>query len=135
MRGDSDPLVIATRSVFDRTRPTFQHFFTDIYAHPQVWLARRTAYTRSVAASSMVAYIAGIGDRHTSNQLIDVDSGEVVMIDFGLAFEQARLLPTPEQVQYSSFAFVICLPCEFKFVSPLMRPLLCRCFFASPAMW
>jgi serine-protein kinase ATM len=99
LHADIDPRVIATRSVFARTKPTFQHFFTDFYAHPQAWLARRNAYTRSVAASSMVAYIAGIGDRHTSNQLIDVDSGEVVMIDFGMAFEQAKLLPTPEQAR------------------------------------
>lgn len=81
--GYADPRWAAALDVFARTSPTFHHFFTDLYASPDVWLARRAAYTRSVAASSMAAYVAGIGDRHASNQLVDTESGEVVMSEAG----------------------------------------------------
>ena len=33
----------------------------------EVWLERRTTYTRSLATMSMVGYILGLGDRHLSN--------------------------------------------------------------------
>ena len=61
----------------------------------------------------------GIGDRHVSNILMDNSTGEVVHIDFGVAFEQVsalqrrsaaprltrtlcqgRLLPVPELVPF-----------------------------------
>jgi ataxia telangiectasia mutated family protein len=35
----------------------------------------------------------GIGDRHVSNILMDNGTGEVVHIDFGVAFEQVSALP------------------------------------------
>lgn len=37
----------------------------------------------SVATSSMVGYILGLGDRHLQNILIDKKTAEVVHIDFG----------------------------------------------------
>lgn len=48
----------------------------------------------------MVGYILGIGDRHVSNILIDEQSAELVHIDFGIAFEQSKCLPTPETVPF-----------------------------------
>lgn len=36
-----------------------------------------------MAASSMVGYILGIGDRHVQNILIDKTTAEVIHIDFG----------------------------------------------------
>ncbi|EJD41220.1 atypical/PIKK/FRAP protein kinase [Auricularia subglabra TFB-10046 SS5] len=53
------------------------------------WLERRTIYTRSLAVSSMVGYVLGLGDRHPSNILIDRASGKVIHIDFGDCFEVA----------------------------------------------
>ena len=53
----------------------------------EVWLDRRTAFTRSLAVMSMVGYILGLGDRHTCNLMLDRDSGEIVHIDFGDCFE------------------------------------------------
>lgn len=41
----------------------------------EVWLERRTAYTRSTAVMSMVGYILGLGDRHPSNLMLDRYSG------------------------------------------------------------
>lgn len=46
------------------------------------WLERRTTYTRSLALTSMVGYILGLGDRHPSNLMLDQITGEIVHIDF-----------------------------------------------------
>lgn len=48
-----------------------------------MWFERRLAYTNSVATTSMIGYILGIGDRHISNILIDQTTAELVHIDFG----------------------------------------------------
>ncbi len=55
----------------------------------EVWLDRRTNYTRSLAVMSMVGYVLGLGDRHPSNLMLDRYSGKVVHIDFGDCFEVA----------------------------------------------
>jgi len=55
----------------------------------EVWLNRRSAFTQSVAANSMVGYILGLGDRHPSNLMIDQVSGQVIHIDYGDCFEVA----------------------------------------------
>lgn len=54
----------------------------------------------SVATTSMVGYIMGIGDRHVNNILIDKSTAEVIHIDFGIALERGKLLPTPEKVPF-----------------------------------
>ena len=38
----------------------------------------------------MVGYVIGLGDRHCSNILLLRSTGELVHIDLGVAFEQAR---------------------------------------------
>eukprot|EP00898_Chlorokybus_atmophyticus_P008681 jgi/Chlat1/8814/Chrsp90S08148 len=53
----------------------------------EVWLSRRTNYTRSLAVMSMVGYILGLGDRHPSNLMLDRYSGKILHIDFGDCFE------------------------------------------------
>jgi ataxia telangiectasia mutated family protein len=78
----------------------------------------RLKYTRSVATTSIVGHILGLGDRHISNILIDNVSGQVVHIDLGIAFDQVsaprifllsrllidavqgKLLPIPELVPF-----------------------------------
>ena len=47
-----------------------------------------------------VGYILGLGDRHVQNILIDSQTAELVHIDLGVAFEQGRILPTPEAVPF-----------------------------------
>ncbi|ETV93394.1 hypothetical protein, variant 2 [Aphanomyces invadans] len=55
----------------------------------EIWLDRRTNYTRSLAAMSMVGYILGLGDRHPSNLMLHRFTGTIVHIDFGDCFEVA----------------------------------------------
>lgn len=90
----------AFREVCENFRPVMHYFFLERFAMPADWFEKRLAYTRSVAASSMVGYIVGLGDRHSMNILIDQATAEVVHIDLGVAFEQGLMLKTPEQVPF-----------------------------------
>uniref|UniRef100_A0A1B0BG36 Serine/threonine-protein kinase ATM n=1 Tax=Glossina palpalis gambiensis TaxID=67801 RepID=A0A1B0BG36_9MUSC len=47
-----------------------------------------------------VGYILGLGDRHAQNILIDEKTAELIHIDFGIAFEQGKIMPTPETVPF-----------------------------------
>ena len=75
-------------SLRERFKPVMRHFFTEKHKVPMSWFAMRLNYTRSVATTSIVGHILGLGDRHTSNILLDSSTGEVVHIDLGIAFEQ-----------------------------------------------
>lgn len=67
----------------------------------ELWLERRTNYTRSLAVMSMVGYILGLGDRHPSNILLDRFSGKIIHIDFGDCFESAmRREKYPEKIPF-----------------------------------
>ena len=84
----------------------------------EVWLERRSSYSRSLAVMSMVrqsslvpsltrqvGHILGLGDRHPSNLLLDRHSGMVVHIDFGDCFETAMMRDKyPEKVRRRRFA-------------------------------
>ena len=56
----------------------------------EMWLYRRTNYTRSLAVMSMVGYVLGLGDRHPSNLVLHRRSGKILHIDFGDCFEVGR---------------------------------------------
>ncbi|XP_024944918.1 serine-protein kinase ATM isoform X2 [Cephus cinctus] len=81
-------------------QPAFHHFFTETYVSPETWFERRLAYVRSVATTSIIGYILGLGDRHLTNILIDKTTAEVIHIDFGIAFERGKLLTTPETIPF-----------------------------------
>ena len=67
----------------------------------EVWLERRTTYSRSLALMSMVGYVLGLGDRHPQNLMLDRLSGKVVHIDFGDCFDVAVLREKfPERVPF-----------------------------------
>ncbi|KAK2463511.1 hypothetical protein APHAL10511_004262 [Amanita phalloides] len=83
-------------SVTERFQPVMRHLFTEMRRDPMSWFSMRLGYTRSVASSSIIGHVLGLGDRHTSNILMDSATGEVVHIDLGIAFGQGKLLPTPE---------------------------------------
>ncbi|XP_024523697.1 serine/threonine-protein kinase TOR, partial [Selaginella moellendorffii] len=67
----------------------------------EVWLERRTNYTRSLAVMSMVGYLLGLGDRHPSNLMLNRYSGKILHIDFGDCFEAAMTREKfPEKVPF-----------------------------------
>ncbi|CAK9823884.1 Serine-protein kinase ATM [Anthophora retusa] len=81
-------------------RPVMHYFFIENYLSPETWFERRLAYTRSIATTSIAGYILGLGDRHLNNILIDQTTAEVIHIDFGIAFEQGKVLPVPETIPF-----------------------------------
>jgi len=73
----------------------------DLASCPQACLELKRRFGRSLAAMSAAQYILGIGDRHRSNTLVDVTTGEVVGIDFGHAFGSACThLRIPELIPF-----------------------------------
>ena len=88
--GLASKLTVLFRSLRERFRPVMRHFFTEKHKMPMSWFAMRLNYTRSVATTSIVGHILGLGDRHTSNILLESSTGEVVHIDLGIAFEQVK---------------------------------------------
>uniref|UniRef100_A0A673I416 non-specific serine/threonine protein kinase n=1 Tax=Sinocyclocheilus rhinocerous TaxID=307959 RepID=A0A673I416_9TELE len=99
-RLEFDDKLQAFTEVCQNFRPVFGYFCMERFLDPAVWLERQLAYTRSVATSSIVGYIVGLGDRHIQNILIDEQTAELVHIDLGVAFEQGKILPTPETVPF-----------------------------------
>ena len=71
-------------------KPVMRHFFAEQHKHPKSWFRMRLNYSRSAAVTSIVGHVLGLGDRHLSNILIDTQSGELVHIDLGIAFEQVN---------------------------------------------
>lgn len=88
------------RKVTENFHPVMRYFFMENFEDPDEWFARRTAYTRTTAAISMLGHVLGLGDRHGHNILLDSKTGEVVHIDLGVAFEMGRVLPVPELVPF-----------------------------------
>ena len=80
--------------------PAFKYLFFEHYQEPQIWHEKRNSFTRSIATSSIAGWIAGLGDRHINNILFDKVSAEAIHIDLGIAFDQGKLLSTPEQVPF-----------------------------------
>ena len=78
----------------------FSSWFFKEYRDPITWYSRRNTYMRSLAASSIGVYILGVGDRHSQNILFCKNTGEIVNIDLGIAFDQGKLLSIPETVPF-----------------------------------
>lgn len=90
----------AFQKICDKIHPVLHYFFYEKFYSPGVWFERRLAYAHSLATTSMIGYILGIGDRHISNILIDEKTAELIHIDFGIAFDQGKCLPTPETIPF-----------------------------------
>lgn len=69
--------------VCSKIEPVLHYFFLEKFPSPGEWFEKRLAYAHSLATTSMIGYILGIGDRHVSNILIDQTTAELVHIDFG----------------------------------------------------
>ncbi|KAK6950264.1 hypothetical protein Daesc_008590 [Daldinia eschscholtzii] len=96
----ADTRVATYKKVTDRFQPVMRYFFMEHFVDPDDWFAKRTAYTRTTAAISILGHVLGLGDRHGHNILLDSKTGEVVHIDLGVAFEMGRVLPVPELVPF-----------------------------------
>ncbi|KAK5735631.1 Serine/threonine-protein kinase tel1 [Elasticomyces elasticus] len=94
------PRLNAYRKICDQMPPIMRHFFFERFDDPDEWFQRRTSYTRTTAAISMLGYIMGLGDRHLQNILLDEVTGEAVHIDLGVAFEAGKVLAIPEKVPF-----------------------------------
>lgn len=66
----------------------------------QEWWTKQQRFGGSMAVMSMVGYVLGVGDRHLDNMLLDLKSGELVHIDFGVCFEKGLRLRIPEIVPF-----------------------------------
>lgn len=82
----------ALLEIYSRNQPVMRFKFFEAHKQPSKWFEMRLNYTRSVAVTSIVGYILGIGDRHISNLLLDTVRGELVPIDFGYAFDGVSFL-------------------------------------------
>lgn len=98
-------MVRTFRDIKARFHPVLRHYFFERFLLPSAWFHMRLAYSRSVAVGSIVGHIVGLGDRHISNILIDQNSGELVHIDLGIAFDQVGLLIPYSRRLSHSFPF------------------------------
>lgn len=95
----SPPLTATTnpkRAAYDEVcqhyTPCFRYFFVERFGHSmQGWYTAKQQFSKSVAVSSVVGHVLGIGDRHGHNILVHERTGEVVHIDFGIVFEQGKV--------------------------------------------
>jgi len=92
--------VQAYRNVTANFHPVMRFFFMERFLDPDDWFQKRLNYSRSTAAISILGHVLGLGDRHGHNILLDEQTGEVVHIDLGVAFEAGRVLPVPEVVPF-----------------------------------
>ena len=86
--------------IYKNFQPVFRFFILESFRDCSSWMDSRLRYTHSVAVTSIVGHILGIGDRHLQNVLLDKVTAEVVHIDFGYVYEQSKLLKTPETVPF-----------------------------------
>ena len=91
----------ASAPAASRAKPALRRALLQAAGSPDAFLAMRSRYAASLAASSVCGWVAGVGDRHLQNILLDVRTGSVVHIDFGYAFGTATaVLPIPELVPF-----------------------------------
>jgi len=65
-----------------------------------IFYDKQTSFARSMAASSVLGWFMGLGDRHPNNLLVDFESGEIVHIDYGVIFDSGKGLIIPETVPF-----------------------------------
>jgi FKBP12-rapamycin complex-associated protein len=72
------------------------------------WVRRMCVFSRTCGLMSVVGYLLGLGDRHTSNLMIHKDSGSVIHVDFGDCFEIAKnRVLFPELIPFRLTRFMV----------------------------
>jgi hypothetical protein len=64
------------------------------------WWHRTVRFARSIAVISVLGHIIGLGDRHLDNILWDLETCDVIHIDFNVCFEKGNRLRIPETVPF-----------------------------------
>ncbi|KAI8794714.1 DNA-dependent protein kinase catalytic subunit, partial [Biomphalaria glabrata] len=68
---------------------------------PEAFHVLKSAMIKSHAVICICQYLLGIGDRHLSNFMVDLKTGQLIGIDFGHAFGSAtEFLPVPELMPF-----------------------------------
>jgi DNA-dependent protein kinase catalytic subunit len=60
----------------------------------------KNTFISNYAASCLVTYILGIGDRHLDNFLIQASTASIIMIDFGYSFGASIEVSIPELIPF-----------------------------------
>uniref|UniRef100_A0A8C7SDY8 DNA-dependent protein kinase catalytic subunit n=1 Tax=Oncorhynchus mykiss TaxID=8022 RepID=A0A8C7SDY8_ONCMY len=75
--------------------------FVRMSTTPEAFLSLRSHFTSSHALLCISQWLLGIGDRHLSNFMINMETGGMIGIDFGHAFGSAtQFLPVPELMPF-----------------------------------
>ncbi|XP_027045855.1 DNA-dependent protein kinase catalytic subunit-like [Pocillopora damicornis] len=75
--------------------------FLQLAVSPEAFFILRSHFASSHACLCICQYILGIGDRHLSNFLVDMETGRMIGIDFGHAFGSAtQFQPLPELMPF-----------------------------------
>lgn len=78
-----------------------QRVYRGMSASSEAYYRLRCEFATSHAQLCISHYILGIGDRHLSNFMLDLQTGAIVGIDFGHAFGSAtQFLPIPEMMPF-----------------------------------
>ena len=96
--GSIDPPPPSLESPVAPTQPEPQVLSTSVGLNG--WYHRAKTFAASCAVMSTIGYVIGLGDRHLDNILLDLDTGELVHIDYNICFEKGHLLRVPEMVPF-----------------------------------
>lgn len=78
-----------SKIVFDFFVLIYRRAFTQLSVSPEAFLTLRSHFASTHACLCICQYILGIGDRHLSNFMVDMETGGMIGIDFGHAFGSA----------------------------------------------
>ncbi|KAJ3187557.1 Serine/threonine-protein kinase smg1 [Irineochytrium annulatum] len=67
---------------------------------PVEWWAKVSAFSRSLAVTSAIGYVIGLGDRHLDNIMLDTMTGDLIHIDYNVCFEKVALGLTGVEGQF-----------------------------------
>uniref|UniRef100_A0A3Q2ZPC1 DNA-dependent protein kinase catalytic subunit n=1 Tax=Kryptolebias marmoratus TaxID=37003 RepID=A0A3Q2ZPC1_KRYMA len=75
--------------------------FLKMCSSPEAFLSLRSHFISSHALLCVSHWVLGIGDRHLSNFMVNMETGGMIGIDFGHAFGSAtQFLPVPELMPF-----------------------------------